>query len=403
MKFSNFANSFIMKKAILLGISGIFTTLAMSQVTRSQILGQNNAITTMVPFLTITPDSRAASMGDAGVAMINPDANGLYFNVANLVNTNKKTGISVSYAPWLRKLVNDVGYQNIVGYAKLNDRSVVGGGLRWFSLGNINFTDIEGNPQGNDNPQEISIEGAYGLRVNKRFSLGVNMKFIYSNIAANRAINGTTYKAGTSAAADVSFAYKMKPIKLKSKGTKIDWNLGGAISNMGAKMTYSNREARDFIPANLKLGTSFGYKIDDYNRINFLYDINKLLVPTKPIRDASGKILEGKDPNVGVAQGMIQSFYDAPAGFREELREINHSVGAEYWYTNSFAFRLGGFFEHKTKGARQYLTFGFGIRYSSFTIDAGMLVPVISQHPLANQLRFSLLFDFGALTDKTDD
>lgn len=405
-----FAHHPYMKKALvaLTTIAGTWTGTQAQTLSRSQLAGQLNTVTTMVPFLTITPDSRSAGLGDAGVALFSPDANSVSWNMSNLVNAEKRTGFSLSYAPWLRQLVTDVGFSYLSGYTKTkNGNSVIGGAIRYFSLGNINFTDFEGNPQGNFNPNEISVEAGYGTRFNKKFSMGVNLRFIYSNIAGNRVLNGISTQPGMSGAGDVNLLYKTR---LMIKGKESRLNFGMNIQNIGSKMTYTNREARDFLPANLKLGAGWKYDIDDFNKLGLYADFNKLLVPTRPYYlqgyDGSDSFTNGqrefigRDPNVSVIQGMVQSFYDAPGGFREELNEWTSSFGAEYWYDNKFAGRAGLFYENRNKGGRQYLTFGLGLKYEKINIDVAMLVPFARRHPLQNQLRFSLLFDLGALSDK---
>lgn len=380
-----------------------------TQLSSKELSGQLNTVTTMVPFLTITPDSRSAGIGDAGVALFSPDANSVSWNMSNLVNADRRTGFALSYAPWLRQLVTDVGFSYLSGYTKTKSgNSVIGGAIRYFSLGNINFTDFEGNPQGNFNPNEFSLEAGYGTRFNKKFSMGVNLRFIYSNIAGNRVLNGISTQPGMAGAGDVNLTYKTK-VKMKG-GKESALNLGLNIQNIGSKMTYTTREQRDFLPTNLKLGAGWKYDIDDYNKVGIYADLNKLLVPTRPyylqswnggdsVKNGVRQFI-GTDPNVGVVQGMIQSFYDAPGGFREELNEWTGSLGAEYWYDNKFAGRVGMFYENKNKGGRQYLTFGLGLKYEKINIDVAMLVPFARRHPLQNQLRFTLLFDMGALSDK---
>ncbi|MFM7766091.1 MAG: type IX secretion system outer membrane channel protein PorV, partial [Sphingomonadales bacterium] len=366
-----------MKKVSLFILIGTWVSVSMAQISKSQLSGQMNTVTTMVPFLTITPDSRSAGLGDAGVALFSPDANSVSWNMSNLVNADKKSGFSLSYAPWLRQLVSDVGFSYLSGYSKSKSgNSVIGGAIRYFSLGNINFTDFEGNPIGNFNPNEFSLEGGYGTRFSKKFSMGVNLRFIYSNIAGNRVINGANTKAGVSGAGDVNLLYKTK-IKMQG-GKNSDFNFGVNIQNIGAKMTYTTREQRDFIPTNLKLGAGWKYEIDQYNKVGVYADVNKLLVPTRPFylvaADGSDSVIGGvrqfigNDPNVSVTQGMVQSFYDAPGGMSEELNEWTGSFGTEYWYDNKFAARVGAFYENKNKGGRQYATFGLGLKYQKVSI-----------------------------------
>lgn len=403
-----FAKLPFMKQVSLFILIGASVTASMAQISKSDLAGQLNTVTTMVPFLTIAPDSRSAGLGDAGVALFSPDANSVSWNMSNLLNADKKSGFSLSYAPWLRQLVSDVGFSYLSCYSKSKSgNSVIGGAIRYFSLGNINFTDFEGNPIGNFNPNEFSLESGYGTRFSRKFSMGINLRLIYSNIAGNRVINGANTKAGVSGAGDVNLLYRTTGEVL---GKNSDFSFGVNIQNIGAKMTYTTREQRDFIPTNLKLGVGWKHEIDQYNKLGVYADINKLLVPTRPFYlvgyDGSDSAINGvrqyigNDPNVSVIQGMIQSFYDAPGGMSEELNEWTGSFGTEYWYDNKFAARVGAFYENKNKGGRQYATFGLGLKYQKVTIDLAMLVPFARRHPLQNQLRFSLLFDMGVLSDK---
>jgi hypothetical protein len=392
----------------LIAFSGI--SKAQQTFTSADLVGQLNVITTMVPFLTISPDSRSAGMGDVGVALFNPDANSTHWNTANLAFATKKTGFSVSYAPWLRQLVDDVGFSYLSGYSKLGKNSAVSGSFRYFTLGNINFTDMEGNPTGSFNPNEFALDLGYTTRFSDNFAMGVNLRYIYSNIVGSGLRNGIDYTAGTSVAGDINMIYRNQ---LRLQGKRLRYNVGANIQNIGAKMTYSSREKRDFIPTNLKLGVGVNYEIDAHNEVNFYLDINKLLVPTRPfylqnynntgdsMDIATGKpVIVGYDPNVGVVQGMAQSFYDAPGGFKEEMNEITPSFGMEYMYDKTFSIRSGLFYEARTKGARQYLTLGMGLKFQSLRLDAAYLVPFRSRHPLQNQMRFSLLFDLAALSDQ---
>jgi hypothetical protein len=375
----------------------------------SELAGQLNTVTTMVPFLTISPDSRSASMGDVGVALFNPDANSTAWNGANLVFAEKNTGFSLSYAPWLRQLVDDVGFSYLSGYSKIGKKGVVSGSFRYFSVGNINFTDYEGQPTGSFNPNEFAFDVGYSTAFSNKFAMGVNIRYIYSNIVGSGVRNGIDYTAGTSIAGDVSLIYKDE---FRIAGKKHKFNFGMNIQNIGSKMTYSSREKRDFIPTNLKLGVGYKYDIDDHNKIHAYFDLNKLLVPTRPyylsnwnnsgdsINASTGKaVIIGQDPNVSPIQGIVQSFNDAPGGFKEEIKEWTPSAGIEYVYDNAFTVRSGVFYEAATKGNRKYITAGFGLKFQSLTVDAAYLVPLVSRHPLQNQMRFSLLFDMASLTD----
>lgn len=355
-------------------------------------------ITTAVPFLSITPDSRSGAMGDAGVA-ISPDANSVFWNPAKLVFIDNKMGFALSYSPWLAKIINDMSLSYLSGYYKLTREQAIAVSLRYFDLGEIFFTDDNNNPQGNFNPKEFAIDATYARMLSENFSLGITLRYVNSNLTGHFQTSSVEAKPANTVSADVSAFYQTD--------TKIgNLAFGGNISNIGAKVTYSNQENKDFIPINLRLGTALTTEIDPYNKITFALDFNKLLVPTPPIylmdengviqEDANGNpiIERGKDPNRNLLSGMFGSFSDAPDGFSEEMQEIMISFGTEYWYNNLFAARLGYFYEHANKGNRQYFTMGVGFRYNVFGFDFAYLVPPQQENPLAETLRFTLHFNF---------
>ena len=369
-------------------------------------LGQEsiNTITTAVPFLMIAPDARSGAMGDAGVSST-PDASSMHWNPAKYAFIEKDMGFSVSYSPWLRKLVNDINLAYLGFYKRIDDRQTVAATLLYFSLGDITFTDEMGNSLGNYRPNEFSIDGTYSRKLSNNLSGAVAARFIYSNLTQGQFVQGHETHAGTSIAADVS-VYWQKEITMAKLDGLFAWGIN--ISNIGAKISYTDNAIRDFIPTNLRFGPSLTLDIDEYNTISFMVDVNKLLVPTPPIykvNDSTGQqvvdpatgkpiILKGKDPNVSVVTGMAQSFYDAPGGFSEEMREFSFAVGAEYWYDKQFAIRAGFFYEDKTKGNRKFFTVGAGLRYNVFGLDFSYLIPLEQHNPLENTLRFSLLFNF---------
>ena len=369
-------------------------------------LGQEtiNTITTAVPFLMIAPDARSGAMGDAGVSST-PDANSMHWNPAKYAFIEKDMGFSVSYSPWLRKLVNDINLAYLGFYKRIDDRQTVAATLLYFSLGDITFTDEMGNSLGNYRPNEFSIDGTYSRKLSNNLSGAVAARFIYSNLTQGQFVQGHETHAGTSIAADVS-VYWQKEITMAKLDGLFAWGIN--ISNIGAKISYTDNAIRDFIPTNLRFGPSLTLDIDEYNTISFMVDVNKLLVPTPPIykvNDSTGQqvvdpatgkpiILKGKDPDVSVVTGMAQSFYDAPGGFSEEMREFSFAVGAEYWYDKQFALRAGFFYEDKTKGNRKFFTVGAGLRYNVFGLDFSYLIPLEQHNPLENTLRFSLLFNF---------
>lgn len=363
-------------------------------LTTSEIVGQQNVITTAVPFLTISPDSRAAGMGDVGVAT-SPDANSIHWNASKLAFAEKPSGFGISYAPWLRAIVPDVHLSYLSGYSKISQNSVVGGSFRYFSLGQINFTDVTGQDIGNFEPNEFAVDGFYATKLSDNMSLAVSLRFIYSNLTGTRTFNGISASPGMAGAGDISWYYKNK---IRKASMPTSYAIGAAITNLGSKITYTNSQEADFIPMNLRVGTSWTFDFDEFNSFTLSADLNKYLVPSQPVYDEnnSDSIVRGMNPNVPVIQGAYQSFFDAPGGYREELNEIMISFGLEYWYAKQFALRAGYFHEAETKGARKYLTFGLGFRYNVVGIDAAFLAPIARSHPLQNQMRFSILLDLEA-------
>jgi len=361
--------------------------------------GELNAIQTVVPFLTIAPDSRAGAMGDAGVAT-SPDIYSMHWNPAKFAFIDGKGGVGISYSPWLRNLVPDINIAYLSGYYRIDQKQVVNGSLIYSSLGNVSFTDDFGNLIRDYKPNEWSFDLGYSRIFTDNFSGGVAFRLIYSNLTGGFPSGETDTKPGLSVAADIS-AYYFKELGLFNKDALLSF--GGNISNIGSKMSYSESQTSDFIPINMRIGTAFSINLDPYNKITLTVDINKLLVPTPPYYSITNpdSIIAGKDPNVAVPVAIFQSFYDAPGGFKEELHELTYSYGAEYWYNDQFAIRTGYFHENETKGNRKYFTAGAGFRLSGFTIDFSYLMPLVQNHPLARTLRFSLSFDISALRNAT--
>lgn len=396
------------KKSFLLA-AGIISVTAQSLhaqtgTDKSNLLGQINTITTAVPFLIISPDARAGGMGDQGVAS-SPDANSIHWNSSKLAFIEKKSGFSISYTPWLKALVNDMFIGYVSGYTKLKGDQAIGGSLRYFSLGNITFTDAQGNVIRDFKPNEFAFDVAYSRKLSEYFSGGIALRYIHSNLTGGSTVDGTDSKAGNSVAADVS-GYFQKDIELGSKDAV--FMSGFNISNIGAKISYTSSGVKNFIPTNLRLGPGLKLKLNEYNDLSFMLDINKLLIPTPPIYDSldattgENVILYGKDPDVGVPQGIFQSFSDAPGGFKEEVQEVNLGFGMEYWYDQQFAFRAGYFYEDKHKGNRKYFTLGAGLRYNVFGLDLAYLIPTDQRNPLENTLHFTLTFNFDSQTGDND-
>jgi hypothetical protein len=391
-------------------VAGLFAFFSDSINAQSTTyIGQDlNTITTAVPFLQIAPDARSGGMGEAGVSST-PDANSMHWNPAKYSYIENEMGFSLSYSPWLRALVSDINLAYLTGYKKLGNNQVVSGSLLYFSLGDITFTDIQGATIGNYRPNEFAISGSYSRMLTKNLSGAVTARFIHSNLTQGQSVGGASTKPGNSIAADIAI-YSRHDVEFPNMEGFFAWGLN--ISNIGAKISYSDDNTqRDFIPTNLRVGPSLTLDIDEYNRLSFMVDINKLLIPTppiyatdsltgQPIYDDNGNqmIFKGKDPNVSVPVGMFQSFFDAPGGFNEEIRELSFAVGVEYWYDKQFAIRGGYFHEDRTKGNRKFFTLGAGLRYNVFGLDFAYLIPTGGQakNPLENTLRFTLHFDFEA-------
>lgn len=381
--------------AILLLSNSIFAQLDNNNLAIDELSGKvidgNRIISTGVPLLIIAPDARSGAMGDVGVAS-KPDANSLHWNAAKLAFMQNKTGVSFTYSPWLRELVSDIELLYLGGYYKVNERSTLGASLTYFSLGAIDFFDQEGMATGTYKPNEFAMDLAYTMKLNENFSISLTGRYIRSDLTQGQNVGTTQTHAANAGAADLGLYYQ-KAIKAVRPS---EYALGLQISNLGSKISYSDNMDSEFLPANLRLGGRYTTQLDQFNEISIMMDFNKLLVPTPPVyNDSTEAIFAGMDPNVGVFQGAIQSFYDAPNGFKEEIQEISLSIGAEYWYNKVLALRAGYFYEAKNKGARQYLTLGAGIKYNVMGLDISYLIATsaLNNNPLKNTLRVGLNFD----------
>jgi hypothetical protein len=349
-----------------------------------------NVVTTAVPFLRISPDARSGGMGDVGIATA-PDANSTFWNLAKTPFNTVPGAVSFAYTPWLKDLgLNDVYLISGSGYYKLDDQQAISSSLRYFSLGNIQFTDNFGNELTSYRPREFSIDAGYSRKLSEKLSLGIALRYINSNLA-NGTINNVSYKTGIAVAADLTLFHT----NLKANGSGL--NYGIALTNLGSKISYtSDATQKDYIPANLGLGIAYTAAIDESNKITFAMDLNKLLVPTPPeLYDSLGLV---KYRSMGVVESWFTSFSDAPGGFSEEIKEIQACIGTEYWYNNQFALRAGYFYENPTKGNRQYFTMGAGLKYNNFGFNFSYLLPSgngVNRNPLSNTLRFGLFFEFG--------
>lgn len=351
-----------------------------------------NSIRTAVPFLLITPDARTGGMGEAGVAVA-PDVNSLSINPSKVAFLEQPSGFSISYSPWLRNISSDINLGYLSGYYKIDANSTLGTSLRYFSLGKIQLTDVNQQDLGTFSPSELAVDLTYARRFGDSFSLGTALRYINSNVATNQFSVGQQNRAGQSLAVDVSAYFKKQTYWL---GHDAILSAGMNISNIGTKMSYSDAGQEYFLPTNLKIGAAGTFILDDENEITLALDLNKLLVPTQPLYNTDGTIQSGKDPNRSVPSGIFGSFTDAPGGASEELKEINIASGLEYWYNKKFALRAGYFYENPSKGDRRYFTMGTGVRYEAMELNFSYLLANSQNSPLANTLRFSLIFNLGS-------
>ena len=389
---------------IFLGVCSLFPFVVSAQTTPTNLNGQPlNVPTSSVPFLNFTPDARSGALGEAGVALGDADANAIFWNPSKLVFAKQDKGASISYTPWLRNLIGDMYYTYLSGYSKVGKNSVVGGSLMYFDLGTVDFTTATGVAAGTFNSREYALTASFAQRLSQNFALAVDLKYLSSNLAAGSSNPGL--KPGSTAAADIS-AYYQNESRDNATGKGIGWAFGGMISNLGGRINYGGTQSY-FIPTNLRLGTRFTLFADQYNKFNFVVDVNKLMVPTPNV--VNGVNLNG---NKNYFSSVFGSFADAPGGFSEELKEITISTGVEYWYNDQFAARVGFFNESNIKGGRKYITTGIGLKLQDrFGVDFSYLIPVKQGSPLSETFRISLLLslkkgnrvgDEEALTDDSN-
>ena len=347
-----------------------------------------SVVTTAVPFLRISPDSRSGGMGDVGIAT-SADAYSNFWNLGKIPFAKTNTNIGVTYTPWLTDLgLNDVYLASLAGYHKLDEDQALSFGLRYFSLGSIQFTDANGNQLNNFRPREFTVEAGYSRKLSEKSGLGLGLRYISSDLAGGT-VNGITYKKGTSVAADLHYFNN----GLKEDGSGLNW--GVTLSNLGTKISYTeDANQKDFIPANLGLGAAYTKVFDADSKVTFALDLNKLLVPTPPLVTDSAGLADYRSK--GVVSSWFSSFGDAAGGGQEEFKEITASIGAEYWYKEQFALRAGYFYENPDKGNRKYFTVGAGLMYNMFGLNFSYLLPNgagVNRNPLSNTLRFSLSFN----------
>ncbi len=366
-------------------------TSSAQEVNPNELGGQVNIISTAVPFLGITPDSRSGGMGNAGVA-ISPDINSQHWNPAKFAFIKANVGVAMSYTPWLRKLVNDINMYYLTGFKRLDEMQVISGSLRYFTLGEIIFRE---NPDDNGTPvkpNEFAIDLGYTRVLSDHFSGAVVFRYIRSDLNSGISQDGSM-QAGNSFAADLAFYFKTSTDLF---GRTSDISSGLNISNIGNKISYDG-DTKQFIPTNFRLGVALSTDLDPYNSLTIAIDANKLLVPTPGLTTKTQSEYAQEYQNMSVTKAIFSSFSDAPGGFKEELQEISYSIGAEYWYDKQFAARVGYFNEHENKGNRKHFTAGLGLKFNMLTIDASYIIPVVQNNPLANTVRFTLGIDLDSI------
>lgn len=391
-----------LKKIITIALLAI---VAISNVAIAQ-KSEFNPVQTGTNSLSIAPDARGASMGDLGAAT-DPDANSQYWNPSKYAFAYSNAAVSLSYTPWLRKLVNDIFLANLAGYWKLGtgDNQALSASLRYFSLGEVTTSELSGDAAQTINPYEMSIDLGYSRKLSESYSMGVVFRYIYSDLGFSSSYAGDQTNGASAFAADISGYYTTYPIIGRNE---CQWSWGWNISNVGSKVSYNNGENPAFLPTNLRLGTAFTFPLADYNNLTIALDFNKLLVPTRPRESDYDESTEGQQEyldaledweNMSSISGIFKSFSDAPGGMKEELQEITWSLGAEYNYNQQFFVRAGYFHEHENKGNRQYFGFGAGFALNVLRLDASYMIATAQTSPLDQTLRFSLTFDMDGLKE----
>lgn len=388
----------------------IIFLLCLSAALTAAADGKNefNPVETGVTSLSIAPDARGASMGDLGAAT-EPDAYSQFWNPSKYAFAYSQAAVSLSYTPWLRKLVNDIFLADLSGYYKIgsNDNQAISASLRYFSLGEVTTsvnggTDIAGQTL---NPYEMSVDVGYSRKLSEKFSMGVVFRYIYSALGFSESYAGDQNTGASAFAADISGYYTTYPIIGRNE---CQWSWGWNISNIGSKVTYDGGDNPAFLPTNLKLGTTFTFPLADYHTLAIGLDLNKLLVPTRPRRTDFADGIEGEEEylnklqdwkNMSSITGIFKSFTDAPGGAKEELREINWSLGTEYSYNQQFFLRAGYYYENAFKGNRKYFAMGAGFSLNVVRLDASYMLATAQSSPLDQTLRFSLTFDMDGLRD----
>ncbi|MCF0182437.1 MAG: type IX secretion system outer membrane channel protein PorV [Muribaculaceae bacterium] len=394
----------VSKTAIMVALAVASTAVAVADDIKTEDF---NPISTGVASLGITPDARGASMGDMGVAS-DPDVNSQYWNPSKYAFAYSTAGIGLSYTPWLRKIVNDIFLANLAGYYKIGsgDNQAVSLSMRYFSLGEISTSDPGGAVMASINPFELAVDVGYSRKLSEKFSMGVALRYIYSDLAYGGDSQSPEQSKGASAfGADISGYFCTYPVIGRNE---CQWTVGFNISNIGSKVNYNSGNDPAFLPTNLRLGTAFTFPLADYHNLTLGVDFNKLLVPAKPRQqdyltpegaydyEAYSDALQ-KWKDMSPITGIFKSFTDAPGGFKEEIKEINYSIGAEYAYNQQFFLRGGYFHESRSKGNRQYFGFGAGFSLNVIRLDASYMIATAQQSPLDQTLRFTVTFDLDGI------
>jgi hypothetical protein len=392
-----------MKNRILSTIALVLAFQASAQETIT-FDNQTSVITTGVPFLLIASDARAAALGDMGVAT-SADGFSQQWNPSKYAFSEAKSGIGVSYTPYLSKLVNDIFLGNITYFNRIDDRSAFALSFKYFSLGEIEIVQDEFSEALIEKPNELTFDASYSLRLSDQYSMAVALRYLRSDLKI-QAVDESAKAAG-SFAVDIAGYYQTEELALNDFNGR--WRVGWAIQNLGPKIKYDDAGRENFLPTTLRLGGGFDFIFDEYNKLGLTAEFAKLLVPTPPLRgfvDTDGDemqdsdeptiIVAGQDDDVSFISGVFQSFGDAPGGFSEELKEWTWALGAEYNYQDSFALRTGFFNESDEKGARKFFALGAGFKYTTINVDLSYLFSASKvQSPLENTLRFTLTFNFG--------
>lgn len=398
--------TFIIPSMRKIAILSIIMSLVLPLTAYGQDKNEFNPVQTGVTSLGITPDARGASMGDLGVAT-DPDAASQFWNPSKYAFAYSTASLSLSYTPWLRKLVNDIYLANLSGYWKIGsgDNQAISASLRYFSLGEVNTAGTDAQAGQSLNPYEMAFDVGYSRKLSEKFSMGVVFRYIYSDLGFSTSYAGDQTSGASAFSADISGYFTTYPIIGRNE---CQWSWGWNISNIGSKVSYNNGEDPAFLPTNLRLGTAFTFPLADYNNLTLALDLNKLLVPTKPRESDYGEDTEGQQAyldaledwkNTSSISGIFKSFSDAPGGAKEELREITMSIGAEYSYNQQFFVRTGYYYENEYKGGLSCFAFGAGFSLNVVRLDASYMLSTAQTSPLDQTLRFTLTFDMDGLKE----